>query len=93
MSLIACLCLLTDCDFILEFRMAASGMAWMNSETREVVTVPASDIKWAAWMRVARNYRLRIGMKDATNRRQDFDGFQRDVSHGCVTIEKILMTV
>lgn len=56
-------------------------MAWMNNETREVVTIPAGDIKWAAWMRVARNYRLRIGMKDATNRRrEDFDGFLRDVS-------------
>lgn len=60
--------------------MAQSGMAWKN-EMKEVVSIPAGDIKWAAWMRVARNYRLRIGMKDAINRkREDFDGFLRDVS-------------
>ena len=60
--------------------MAASGMAWMNSETKEVVSVPAAEIKWAVWMRVARNFRLRIGLKDK-GRRENFDGFMRDVSH------------
>ena len=59
-----------------EFRMASSGMAWMNSETKEIVPVPASDIKWAQWIRVARNFRLRVGMKD---KREVFDGFLRDV--------------
>lgn len=54
-------------------------MAWMNSETKEIVSVPAADIKWASWMRVARNYRLRIGLKDKVTR-ENFDGFMRDVS-------------
>ncbi|EJC97814.1 SSrecog-domain-containing protein [Fomitiporia mediterranea MF3/22] len=60
-----------------KFRMAASGMAWMNNETREVVSVPAAEIKWASWMRVARNFRLRIGLKEK-GRRENFDGFMRD---------------
>ena len=59
--------------------MAASGMAWMNSETKAVVSVPAAEIKWAQWMRVARNFRLRIGIKDK-GKRENFDGFMRDVS-------------
>lgn len=61
-----------------EFRMAASGMAWMNNE-KEVVSVPGAEIKWAAWFRVARNFRLRVGLKDKS-RRENFDGFMRDVS-------------
>jgi len=64
----------------LELRMAASGLAWMNNDTKEVVSVPAADIKWASWFRVARNFRLRVGLKDKS-RRENFDGFMRDVSH------------
>ncbi|OCB88915.1 SSrecog-domain-containing protein [Sanghuangporus baumii] len=60
-----------------KFRMAASGMAWMNSETKAVVSVPAGEIKWAQWMRVARNFRLRIGLKEK-GKRENFDGFMRD---------------
>ena len=60
-----------------EFRMANSGMAWMNNETKEVVTVTAADLKWASWMRVARNFRLRLGLEKG--RRENFEGFTRDV--------------
>lgn len=63
----------------LELRMAASGMAWMNNETKDVVSIPSADIKWASWFRVARNFRLRVGLKDKS-RRENFDGFMRDVS-------------
>lgn len=65
--------------------MASSGMAWMNGETKEIVSVPAADIKWAVWMRVARNYRLRVGLKDKVTR-ENFDGFMRDVSLGLLPI-------
>lgn len=64
----------------LELRMAASGMAWMNNETKDVVSIPSADIKWASWFRVARNFRLRVGLKDKS-RRENFDGFMRDVSN------------
>ncbi|THH05506.1 hypothetical protein EW145_g4746 [Phellinidium pouzarii] len=60
-----------------KFRMAASGVAWMNPETKNVVSVPAANIKWAVWMRVARNFRLRLGLKDK-GKRENFDGFVRD---------------
>ena len=68
-----------------EFRMASSGMAWMNNETGVVVTVPAGELKWASWMRVARNFRLRLGLKEK-GKRVNFEGFQRDVSHAIPNI-------
>ena len=52
----------------------------MNNQTKETVTVSANDIKWAKWIRVARNYRLRVGLKD-NRRRESFDGFLRDVCY------------
>ena len=58
--------------------MAASGMACMNNETKEIVSVSAADIKWALWMRVSRNFRLRVGLKEK-GKRENFDGFMRDV--------------
>lgn len=61
-----------------ELRIAASGMAWMGNETKRVVTLAAADLKWAMWMRVARNYQLRVGMK-GDRQRETFDGFTRDV--------------
>lgn len=42
------------------------------------MNVPASDVKWVEWLRVARNYQLRVGIKD-TWKRQEFDGFTRQV--------------
>jgi len=38
----------------------------------------STDIKWARWLRVARGFQLRVGLKD--RRREVFDGFERDVS-------------
>jgi structure-specific recognition protein 1 len=66
-------------------RIAASGMAWKASESEKVITVAASTIKWAQWLRVARNYQLRIGTivenKNGSKdqRKEKFDGFQREV--------------
>lgn len=60
-----------------KFRVASSGMAWKAEETEDDVTaIPSTDIKWARWLRVARGFQLRVGMKD--RRREAFDGFERD---------------
>lgn len=61
-----------------ELRIAASGMAWMGNETKRVVTLAAGDMKWAMWMRVARNYQVRVGIK-GDRPRETFDGFTREV--------------
>ena len=64
-------------DAFPEFRVAASGMAWKGEETEGVTALPSGDIKWAQWYRVARNFQLRVGLKD--RRRETFDGFLREV--------------
>ena len=39
-------------------------MAWRGEENAEVQAIPGANIKWAQWIRVARNYQLRVGHKD-----------------------------
>lgn len=59
-------------------------MAWRGEDSGETIAVPAEDMKWAQWVRVARNYQLRIGLghkdkKASDKKRQTFDGFVREV--------------
>ena len=68
-----------------EFRMANQGVAWKALEGDSSVAIPQGEIKWAEWIRVARNFQLRIGLsttkaagKDSERTRDTFDGFQRD---------------
>ncbi|KAJ3867723.1 structure-specific recognition protein-domain-containing protein [Lentinula novae-zelandiae] len=63
-----------------KFRIAASGMAWKGVDTERPVAMSASSIKWAQWLRVARNFQLRIGIKEDKGdfRKETFDGFQRE---------------
>lgn len=65
--------------------MANQGLAWKALEGDSQVAIPQGDIKWAEWIRVARNFQLRIGLsitkkpgKDSEHNRETFDGFQRD---------------
>ena len=52
-------------------------MAWKGEESDEMIGINGGDIKWAQWLRVARNYQLRVGLKDRS--RKTFDGFTREV--------------
>ncbi|KAG7088187.1 hypothetical protein E1B28_012205 [Marasmius oreades] len=62
-----------------KFRVAASGMAWKGSESEGITSMAAADIKWAQWIRVARNFQLRVGLKSGNEqRRETFDGFMRE---------------
>ncbi|KAF8321969.1 structure-specific recognition protein-domain-containing protein [Cantharellus anzutake] len=58
-------------------RLAALGLGWKSNTTETKVTIPAGDIKYMQWMRVARNFQLRVIMKDQRTR-HTFDGFQRE---------------
>ena len=65
--------------------MANQGLAWKALEGDAQVAIPQQDIKWAEWIRVARNFQLRIGLsisknsgKDSERNHETFDGFQRD---------------
>jgi hypothetical protein len=72
--------------FPLEFRVAASGMAWRGEDAsaENVVAMSSTDIKWARWLRVARGFQLRVGLKD--RRREGFEGFERDVSYSLLHV-------
>ncbi|KAJ4482278.1 SSrecog-domain-containing protein [Lentinula aciculospora] len=63
-----------------KFRIAASGMAWKGVDTERPVAMGANSIKWAQWLRVARNFQLRVGIKEEKGdfRKETFDGFQRE---------------
>jgi structure-specific recognition protein 1 len=54
-------------------------MAWRpeSGDREKDQNMPADNIKWASWLRVARGYQLRIGLKDRS--RETFDGFEREV--------------
>ncbi|KAF4581407.1 FACT complex subunit [Pleurotus pulmonarius] len=58
-----------------KLRVAQSGMAWKGSGS-DITAVPSADIKWAQWLRVARNFQLRVGVKD--RKKICFDGFVRE---------------
>ena len=53
-------------------------MAWRGEDAENVVAMSSTDIKWVRWLRVARGFQLRVGLKD--RRREVFEGFERDVS-------------
>ncbi|KAI0300315.1 structure-specific recognition protein-domain-containing protein [Russula brevipes] len=59
-----------------KFRVAASGMGWRGEDPEKVIAISSADIKWVRWLRVARGFQLRVGLKD--HRREVFDGFERD---------------
>lgn len=59
-----------------ELRIGASGISWRSSEDGRIVNVPVLDLKWVEWLRVARNFQLRVGLD---RRREAFDGFLRQV--------------
>ncbi|KAF9529871.1 structure-specific recognition protein-domain-containing protein [Crepidotus variabilis] len=61
-----------------KMRVAASGLAWKGASSEEVTYVQATDLKWAQWLRVARGWQLRLGMRD--HKKHKFDGFVREAS-------------
>jgi len=56
-------------------------MAWKGVDSEGVTAIPSTDIKWAQWMRVARLFQLRVGLKD--HKKEKFDGFAREVCVAC----------
>jgi hypothetical protein len=60
-----------------ELRVATSGVAWKGVSSEDVTYVQATDLKWAQWLRVARGFQLRLGLRD--HKKERFDGFVREV--------------
>ncbi|CAG8676514.1 14124_t:CDS:10 [Rhizophagus irregularis] len=58
-------------------KLAPSGIGWKTSDSENIVTISAEEFKKMQWMRVARNYQLRIALKNGNAAR--FDGFNKDM--------------
>lgn len=81
---------------VIELRVASSGVAWKGEKStsaEEVTSIKATDLKWAQWLRVARGFQLRLGLRD--HKRHRFDGFVREVrpSHTHFELEGLLMVL
>jgi structure-specific recognition protein 1 len=59
-------------------RIGTTGISWKALEGGKTINVTASEIKWAEWTRVARNFQLKIGLKD-TWKKETFEGFTNGV--------------
>ncbi|KAJ1925503.1 FACT complex subunit [Tieghemiomyces parasiticus] len=57
-------------------KLAKQGIGWKNSRSGEVTTFSADDIKRAQWMRAARQFRLKLIMKNGTWHK--LDNFTRE---------------
>ncbi|KAG9322187.1 hypothetical protein KVV02_007569 [Mortierella alpina] len=57
-------------------RLAQSGLGWKARQGDGLFTVRDADLKRTTWLRAARNFQLRIQLRDG--RIVKFDGFQRD---------------
>ncbi|KAG8904601.1 FACT complex subunit [Tulasnella sp. 403] len=60
-----------------KIRFASIGVAWKAAEDEQTITVAAGDIKYLQWFRVARNFQLRIILKQ-DRKRETFEGFLRE---------------
>lgn len=64
-------------------RLTEGGIGWKPSgaESRQTIIQPADNLKSFNWIKVARNFQLRIGLRqrdDQTGDRISFDGFLRE---------------
>ncbi|CAE6458340.1 unnamed protein product [Rhizoctonia solani] len=60
-----------------KIRFAPAGIAWKALESEQSIMIQAADIKYCQWLRVARNFQLRLILKE-NRRRETFDGFLRE---------------
>jgi len=58
-------------------RLAQSGLGWKARKGEGIFTVRDADLKKTYWIRAARNFQLRLHLRDG--KIVKFDGFQRDV--------------
>ncbi|CAE6352114.1 unnamed protein product [Rhizoctonia solani] len=60
-----------------KIRFAPAGIAWKALEGEGSIMIQAGDIKYCQWLRVSRNFQLRLILKE-NRRRETFDGFLRE---------------
>ncbi|CAG8715314.1 6574_t:CDS:10, partial [Racocetra persica] len=57
-------------------KLAPSGLGWKTPDSDSIVTISADEFKRAQWMRVARDYQLKVALKNGNAAR--FDGFPKE---------------
>ncbi|CAG8558756.1 1158_t:CDS:10 [Diversispora eburnea] len=57
-------------------KLAPSGLGWKTADSENIVTISADEFKKIQWMRVARDYQLKVALKNGSAAR--FDGFVKD---------------
>ncbi|OCF32303.1 FACT complex subunit POB3 [Kwoniella heveanensis CBS 569] len=69
-----------DSSEIGKLRFNAAGFGWKaySSEENNPTTYSGHDVRHATWFRVARNFQLRLAMRQAEKPRITFDGFKRE---------------
>ncbi|ORX35173.1 hypothetical protein BD324DRAFT_122298 [Kockovaella imperatae] len=69
-----------DSSQVGKLRFNAAGFGWKSYENEEnqPTTFSGSDLRSAAWLRVARNFQLRLTMRQADRAKVTFDGFKRE---------------
>ncbi|KAF8658428.1 hypothetical protein AX16_001979 [Volvariella volvacea WC 439] len=68
-------------------RVAASGVAWKAANSEKATYLKSSDILWAQWLHIARDFQLRIGLRNHNKER--FDGFTGEDEIGEPLISKV----
>ncbi|WWC67387.1 FACT complex subunit POB3 [Kwoniella pini CBS 10737] len=62
-----------------KLRFNAAGFGWKTYSSEDApTTFNGHDVRHATWFRVARNFQLRLAMRQAEKPRITFDGFKRD---------------
>lgn len=61
-----------------KLKLVPGGIGWREAATGTVTTLKADDFKKWTWLRAARDYQLKIALKNGTFYK--FDGFPREVS-------------
>ncbi|WVW81185.1 FACT complex subunit POB3 [Kwoniella bestiolae CBS 10118] len=62
-----------------KLRFNAAGFGWKTYTSEDTpTTYNGHDVRHATWLRVARNFQLRLAMRQAEKPRITFDGFKRD---------------
>ncbi|KAK6904618.1 FACT complex subunit POB3 [Kwoniella mangroviensis CBS 10435] len=68
-----------DSPDIGKLRFNAAGFGWKTYASEEApTTFSGHDVRHATWLRVARNFQLRLAMRQAEKPRITFDGFKRE---------------
>ena len=69
-----------------KLKIAEAGLGWKNASTGAIVTISATDIQKLHWVRVCKDYQLKVFKTDGSVIK--FDGFPRDLYDSLASVLK-----